>query len=81
MARINSIKIYGGTEVYTVSLVNTNPTKDSSSNPTVYDNNRHLNADYISQTLLSSLEFFCTDNYKAQLQKKVGLLLHAPLPP
>ena len=46
LTRINSIKIHANINVYTVSLVNTNLTKDSSSNSTVYDNNRHLNADY-----------------------------------
>ena len=70
MARINSIKIHRGTEVYTVSLVNTNPTKDSSSNPTVYDNSRHLNADYNCRTFLPTLEKnFGTEKHKAQFQE------------
>ena len=70
LARINAIKIHADTRVYTVSLVNTHPTKDSLSNPTVYDNNNHLNADYNGQTFVSSLEKkFCTDNHQVQFQE------------
>ena len=56
LARINCIRIYAKTNVYTVSLVNTNPTKDLSSNPTVYDSNRHLNADYNCRNFVPSLQ-------------------------
>ena len=56
LARINCIWIYAKTDVYTVSLVNTNPTKDLLSNPTVYDSNRHLNADYNCRNFVPSLQ-------------------------
>ena len=70
MARINSIKTHGNTEVYTVSLVNTNPTEKSSFNPTAYDNSRHLNADYNCRTFLLTLEKnFGTEKHNAQFQE------------
>ena len=60
------------TNVYTVSLVNTNPTNDSSSNPTVYDEDNHLYADYNGQNFVSSLvEKFRTDNHQVQFQEIV----------
>ena len=70
MARINSIKVHRGIEVYTVSLVNTNPTKDVSSNCTVYDTNRHIHADYNCPTFVSTLgSTFCLGNHNVQFQE------------
>ena len=70
LARINSIKCYDKSNVYTVSLVNTNPYLDTSSNPTVYDSNRHLNADYNCRQFLSSLESMLgVGNQKVQFQE------------
>ena len=69
-AQINSINCYNKSNVYTVSLVNTNPFKDTSSNPTVYDTNRHLNTDYNCQHFLSSLEsMLCVGNQKVQFHE------------
>ena len=66
LARINSIKCYDKSNVYTVSLVNT------TSNPTVYDTNRHLNADYNCQNFVTLLEsMFRVGNYKVQFQEMV----------
>ena len=56
LARINSIKFHNKSDVYTVSLINTNPFKDKSSNPTVYDTTRHLHADYNCRKFPSLLE-------------------------
>ena len=56
LAQINCIRIFTKTEVYTVSLVNTNLTKDLPSNLTVYDSNKHLNADYNCRNFVSSLK-------------------------
>ena len=70
LARINAIKIHTDTNVYTVSLVNTNPTMESSSNPTVYDNNKHLHANYNGRNFVSTLEKkFRTDNHQVQFQE------------
>ena len=70
LARINSIKCYDKSNVYTVSLVNTNPFLDTSSNPTVYDSDRHLNADYNCRHFLSSLESMLgVGNQKVQFQE------------
>ena len=70
LARINSIKIHANINVYTVLLVSTNPTKDSSSNPTVYDKDNHLHADYNGRNFVSSLEKkFHTDNHQVQFQE------------
>ena len=60
LARINSIKLHIKSDVYTVSLVNTNSFNDKSSNPTVYDTSRHLHADYNCQHFSSSLEMMLT---------------------
>ena len=70
LARINSIKCYDKSNVYTVSLVNTNPFLDTSSNPTVYDSDRHLNADYNCRHFVSSLESMLgVGNQKVQFQE------------
>ena len=70
LAQINSIKCYDKSNVYTVSLVNTNPFLDTSSNPIVYDSNRHLNAGYNCQQFLSSLELMlCVGTQKVQFQE------------
>ena len=70
LAQVNCIRIFAKTEVYTVSLVNTNPTKDLLSNPTVYDSNRHLNTDYNCCNFVSSLEGkFCLENHKVQFDE------------
>ena len=60
LARINSIKLHNKSDVYTVSLVNTNSFNDKSSNPTVYDTSRHLHADYNCRHFSSSLEMMLT---------------------
>ena len=63
LARINFIKCYDRHNVYTISLVNTNPFKNTSFNLTEYDTDRHLNADYNYQHFLSSLEsILCVGN-------------------
>ena len=70
LAQINCIQIYAKTDVYTVSLVNTNPTKDLLSNPTVYDSNRHLNADYNSRNFVPLLqERFLIGNHQVQFKE------------
>ena len=70
LARINSIKCYDKSNVYTVSLVNTNPFLDTSSNPTVYDSDRHLNADYNCRHFVSKLESMLgVGNQKVQFQE------------
>ena len=72
LARINAIKNQADINVYTVSLVNTNPTNDSSSNPTVYDEDNHLHADYNGRNFVSSLiKKFRTDNHQVQFQEIV----------
>ena len=70
LALISSIKYYAKSNVYTVLLVNTNPFKDMSSNPTVYDTNRHLNVDCNCRNVVSLLEpMFCVGNQNVQFQK------------
>ena len=79
LARINYIKCYDKSNVYTVSLVNTNPFLDTSSNPTVYDSTRHLNADYNCRKFLSLLEsMLCVGNQKIQFQEIAVDYYHMP---
>ena len=64
LARLNSIRCYDKSNVYPVSLVNT------TSNPTVYDTNRHLNADYNCRQFLTSLDLLLSvGNQKIQIQE------------
>ena len=80
LAQINCIRIFAKTEVYTVSILNTNPTNDLSSNTTVYDSNRYLNTNYNCRNFVSSLEgSFVWGTIKFSLTKLLLITTTCPL--